>query len=161
MEIGDLKSLLWFLMLGGLLLGFSMIIRLVSYATPFNAAASNDCVAYCMVMANHSPWEWKAGSMWTITSDLMNLLVFVWGSLVLFGTYVLLKVQKMLNIFFSLVNYKDWTGEIDEISDENYCHPGIFWSSVTLIGAYWIIGFILMIAKCFYVVKSRRLSYAF
>ena len=90
-ELADLKSLLWFLMLGGLLLGFSMIVRLVSYATPFNAAASNDCVAYCMVMANHSPWEWKAGSMWTIASDLLNLLVFVWGSLVLFGTHVLIK----------------------------------------------------------------------
>ena len=98
MEIGDLKSLLWFLMLGGLLLGFSMIIRLVSYATPFNAAASNDCVAYCMVMANHSPWEWKAGSMWTIASDLMNLLVFVWGSLVLFGTYVLFKSSYLKNV---------------------------------------------------------------
>ena len=67
----------------------------------------------------------------------------------------------MLNFFFSLVNYKDWEKAGDDKTHQSYCHPGIFWSSVTLIGAYWIIGFILMIAKCFVVVKSRRLSYAF
>ena len=83
-KIEDFGTIPYFLMIGGIILGFSMIVRIVSYATPMLAVASNDCVAVSIVLANHSPWEWKAGSMWTLLSDFIHLLVFAWGTLAVF-----------------------------------------------------------------------------
>ena len=86
-KIEDFGTIPYFLMIGGIILSFAMIVRIVSYATPMLAVASNDCVAVSIVLANHSPWEWKAGSMWTLLSDFIHLLVFAWGTLAVFRKF--------------------------------------------------------------------------
>ena len=83
-RIEDFGTIPYFLMIGGIMLGFSMVVRIISYATPFISVTTNDCVAVSVVLANHSPWEWKAGSVWTLLSDFINLVVFAWGTVAVF-----------------------------------------------------------------------------
>ena len=79
-----LNTVPWFLMIGGCILGFTTCVKLISYATVFNALYHNDCVALTIVIANHSPYEWLQGNIWTLFADIINTLVFVWGTIVIF-----------------------------------------------------------------------------
>ena len=61
--------------------------------------------------------------------------------------------------FFS-VNYKKWRHEGDEGHDD-YCHFALFVSTMILVGGYWGLTALLAVAKCAYVVKTKRGSMAF
>ena len=67
-----------------------------------------------------------------------------------------------LNIrtFFS-VNYSDWKHDESEKENDAYCHYALFMSSMILVCGYWGLTALLSVAKCAYVVKSRRRSMAF
>eukprot|EP00093_Oithona_nana_P006725 06725.XXX_71278_71929_1 [CDS] Oithona nana genome sequencing. len=142
-RIEDFGTIPYFLMIGGIMLGFSMVVRIISYATPFISVATNDCVAVSVVLANHSPWEWRAGSVWTLLSDFINLVVFAWGTVAVF------------------LNYSDWKHDESEKENDAYCHYALFMSSMILVCGYWGLTALLSVAKCAYVVKSRRRSMAF
>ena len=79
-----LNTVPWFLMIGGCIWAFTTCVKLISYATVFNALYHNDCVALTIVIANHSPYEWLQGNIWTLFADIINTLVFVWGTIVIF-----------------------------------------------------------------------------
>ena len=66
--------------------------------------------------------------------------------------------------FFFSVNYNDWIhdsekeGNPDEVG---YCHFALFVSTMILVGGYWGLTALLAVAKCAYVVKTKRGSMAF
>ena len=77
-----------------------------------------------------------------------------------------LSSQKKIRIkpFFFSVNYNDWIhdsekeGNPDEVG---YCHFALFVSTMILVGGYWGLTALLTVAKCAYVVKTKRRSMAF
>lgn len=75
-------------------------------------------------------------------------------------------VRKKIKIkpFFFSVNYNDWIhdSEKEDNPDEvGYCHFALFVSTMILVGGYWGLTALLAVAKCAYVVKTKRRSMAF
>ena len=72
-----------------------------------------------------------------------------------------LSSQKTQDQPFFSVNYNDWTHDSEKDDKEGYCHFALFVSTMILVGGYWGLTALLAVAKCAYVVKTKRGSMAF